>query len=94
MPYTARVRSAVAEYLLRHPKPELRRRLAILRAMPFPPGSRSIGADEEWNELSARFPNTRAYIYGTGGDGLVYMFDSDREVAMVELVIVDGIVVP
>jgi len=94
MAYTARVRAAVARHLLRHPKSELRLRLAVLRATPFPPGSRSIGADWDWNELTERFPQSRAFIYGTGDDALVYTFDSASQILVVEFLIVDGELVP
>ena len=76
--------------MLRHRNAELARRLAILRLTPFSPGSRSVGTDEEWSDLSARFPHSRVFIHGTGSNALVYTFDAMRERVM----IVDGEPVP
>jgi hypothetical protein len=91
MPGTAtRVNPALAAYLLAHPDHELRRRLAILRTIPFPPGSRSLDADADWHALTARFPEHRAFLYGTPRRALVYTYDSRTDVLVVELAVVDG----
>ena len=89
MPGTAtRVNPALAAYLLAHPDHELRRRLAILHTIPLPPGSRSLDADADWHALTARFPEHRAFLYGTPRRALVY--DSRTDVLVVELAVVDG----
>ena len=94
MPHTASVRRALAEYLLAHPDADLRRRLSVLRLTPFPPGSRALDADEEWHRIGTRFPDLRAYVYGTSHDALVYIYDRSRERLVVQLAIVDGQLVP
>ncbi len=87
MPFTARVRSSLARYLLAHPHPSLRRRLSVLKLTPFPPGSRSLHADAAWHSLADRFPNLQAFVYGTNHDAFVYTYDPTSEALMVELAI-------
>ena len=94
MPHTARVRGPLARYLLNHPNPALRRRLAILRLTPFPPGSRSLDADAEWASLSQRFPDVRGFVYGTSQNALVYTYDSAQDCVTAEFAIVAGEIVP
>lgn len=94
MPYTVRVRGALARYLLGHPHPGLRRRLSVVRITPFPPGSRSLQADAAWHPLANRFPNLQAFVYGTNHDALIYTYDPVSETATVRLAIVGGSVVP
>ena len=94
MPHTASVRRALAEYLLAHPDAELRRRLSVLRLTPFPPGSRALDADAEWHRIGSRFPELRAYVYGTNHDALVYTYDRSTESLVVQLAIINGQVVP
>jgi hypothetical protein len=94
MPYTAKVRSGLAGFLLSHPDPRLRRRLGILRRHPFPPGSRSLDSDEAWRELAARFPEVHGYVYGTSESALVYTYDPATNLLVVQLAIVDGRIVP
>ena len=93
MPYTVRVRAALARYLLSHPVPRLRQRLEVLRLTPFPPGSRSLAADPAWLPLSSQFPNLRAYVYGTNANALIYTYDSATESAVVELAVINGTIV-
>jgi hypothetical protein len=94
MPHTARVRKSVAAYLLQQPNEALRRRLAILKATPYPPGSRSLRVDTDWQALSSRFPEVDAFIYGTSDDALVYTYDATRQLVVVELAIVNGDILP
>lgn len=93
MPYTARVKAPLARYLLSQPNPDLRRRIAILRQTPFPPGSRALAADDEWHDLSDAFSDYRAFIYGTNDNALVYTYDGGTETLSVELAVVRGSVV-
>jgi hypothetical protein len=90
MPHTARARKSVAAYLLQQPNEALRRRLAILKATPYPPGSRSLRADPDWQALSSRFAGVDAFIYGTSADALVYTYEADRQLVTIELAIVNG----
>ena len=94
MPYTVRVRASLAAYLLEAPNEELRRRLAALRATPYPPGSRSLASDLEINEIVKRFPGVHAFIYGTATEGLVYSFRSSERLLIVEFAILGGRLVP
>jgi hypothetical protein len=94
MPHTARARKSVAVYLLQQPNEALRRRLAILKATPYPPGSRSLRTDADWQALSSRFPGLDAFIYGTSVDALVYTYDATRQLVVIELAIVDGEILP
>lgn len=94
MPHTASLRKSLASYLLAHPNADLRRRLSVLRLTPFPPGSRALEADEEWHRVRRRFPEVRAYLYGTNHDALVYTYDRSKERLVVQLAIVDGHLVP
>jgi len=79
MPYTVKVRGPLARYLLGHPHAGLRRRLSILRLTPFPPGSRSLHADAAWYALANRFPNLRAFVYGTVFDDTLSLTISDPD---------------
>lgn len=94
MPHTARARKSLAAYLIRQPNEDLRRRLAILKATPYPPGSRSLRADLDWQSLSRRFPGVDAFIYGTSSDALVYTYDAGRQLVVLEFAIVNGEIVP
>jgi hypothetical protein len=94
MPYTVRVRATLARHLLEEPNEDLRRRLAALRATPYPPGSRSIASDAEFAVLAERFPGVHAFIYGTATEGLVYTFHSSERLLIVEFAILDGKMVP
>lgn len=93
MPYTARVKASLARYLLAEPNPDLRRRIAILRQTPFPPGSRALATDDEWHDLDESFSAHRAFIYGTNDNALVYTYDGNTETLSIELAVVDGSVV-
>jgi len=53
-----------------------------------------VVTDQEWSDLSERFPHSRAFIYGTGSNALVYTFDAMRERVMIEFLIVDGALIP
>lgn len=94
MPPTRRIDSALAAYLLAHPDRDLRQRLAVLRRMPFPPGSRSLAADAAWHALAARFPDRHGFLYGSNHRALVYTYDGTTDVLRVELAIVDGVLCP
>jgi hypothetical protein len=61
---------------------------------PFPPGSRSLDADEEWHDLSRAYPHLRAFVYGTNRDALVYTYDGKTETLTVRMAIVEGTLVP
>ena len=93
MPHTARVRAAVARYLLSEPNAGLRRRIAILRQNPFPPGSRSLTADDDWHILGEEFPTVRAFVYGSNDNAVVYTYDGREQVVSIEFAIVDGVIV-
>lgn len=94
MPYTVRVRAALARRLLEKPNEDLRRRLAALRATPYPPGSRSISTDPAFTGLSERFPGVHAFIYGTSTEGLVYTFRPSEALVIIEFAIVEGRLLP
>lgn len=94
MPYTARISGPLARHLLGHPNEALRRRLSVLRSIPFPPGSRSLEADEDWVTLAPRFPGLRAFIYGTDHDAVIYTYDPAKHEIVVHLAVLDGAVVP
>ena len=93
IPYIARVRAPLARYLLAEADEDLRRRVAVLRRSPFPPGSRSLNADDAWHALAESFPRVRAFIYGTNESAVVYTYDSTSEVLSIELAIRDGAIV-
>lgn len=93
MPYTARVKASLARYLLAQPNSDLRRRIAILRQMPFPPGSRALATDDDWHELGDSFSDYRAFVYGTNENALVYTYDSVTQTLSIELAVVDGSIV-
>jgi len=90
MPYTARVKAALARYLLAAPNADLRRRIGILRQTPFPPGSRALASDEEWHGLEESFATHRAFSYGTNHNALVYTYDGSTETLAIELAIIEG----
>lgn len=94
MPYTVAIRGALARYLLSKPNPGIRRRLAVLRLHPFPPGSRSIASDPGWEALASRLPEIEGYLYGTNDDALVYTLDREDRRIVVQLAIVDGRIIP
>jgi hypothetical protein len=73
---------------------ELERRLAVLHATAFPPGSRSVEAVRAaWRPLAASYFGC-AFIYGTGRRALVYTYEGATNRVVVEAAIVDGAVVP
>lgn len=94
MPYTVRVKASLARCLLESPDEDLRRRLDVLRATPLPPGSRSVSADAEWHRLDERFPELRAFIYGSTPRALIYTYDSRTDTAVIEFAIIDGVITP
>jgi len=61
--------------------------------MPFPPGSRSLAADEEMHDLAIEFPRRTPFVYGSTENALVYTYDSSEEVVRVEFAITDGRIV-
>jgi hypothetical protein len=71
----------------------LRRRIGILREHPFPPGSRSLGADEDWQDLAVEFSGKRAFVYGSLESALVCTYDSSKHVLLVEFGVTSGRVV-
>ena len=73
---------------------ELERRLAALRALPFPPGSRSLDPYAAWHALAAQYPDRRAFLYGTPRCALVYTYDVTTAILVVEAAIVDGVIRP
>jgi hypothetical protein len=93
MPYTARVRASLARHLLAEPSQDLRRRIAVLRQTPFPPGSRALTTDDEWHDLDESFSTHRAFIYGTNDNALVFTYDGKTQTLSIELAIVDGCLV-
>ena len=94
MPYTVRVRGSLAQYLLAHPNEDLRRRLSMLRGIPYPPGSRSLLVDADWSHLATRFEGLSVMIYGTSMEGVVYAYNAAKNLVVVELAILGGQVVP
>jgi hypothetical protein len=94
MPHTTRVDPALGRYLLTAPDPVLRRAVANLRANPFPPGSRALAADVDWQVLAAQVPGHRAYVYGSTRRGLVYTYAAATETLTIRRALVDGVVRP
>ena len=94
MRYTVRVRPLLARYLLAHPNEDLRRRLSMLRGIPYPPGSHALPTDPEWSHLASRFEGLTVIIYGTSTEAVVYTYSSAKNLAIVELAILDGRVIP
>jgi len=93
MPHTTRVRAPLGRYLLAQRDDDLRRRIAILRQWPFPPGSRSLNADGDWHELSESFPDLQGFIYGTNDSAVVYTYEASRELLSIELAIRHGVII-
>ena len=93
MPHTTRVGAPLARFVLEQGDEDLRRRIAILRQKPFPPGSRSLDADGDWRELAQVFPNIQGFIYGTNEGAVVYTYDSSREVLSIEFGVRNGSIV-
>jgi hypothetical protein len=93
MPSTSRIRPALARYLREHPDPDLRRRLTVLGATPFPPGSHALDTGATWRALARRFPGRRAFVYGDGRRAVVYTYRRMRRI-MVEAALIDGMLVP
>lgn len=93
MPPTVRVRASLAKHLLSSGDQELRRRIGILRETPFPPGSRSLVADDELHELAVEFSARTPFVYGSAESALVYTYDSSEDVIRVEFAIADGRIV-
>ena len=91
MPHTTRVEPALARYLLAHPDPDLRRRVAVLHGQPFPPGSRALAADAEWHALGAAFPGRAAFVYGTAQRALLYTYRAATETLIIVRAVVDGV---
>jgi hypothetical protein len=94
MPHTTRVDPALGRYLLATPDLVLRRAVANLRANPFPPGSRALQADVDWQVLAAQFPGHQAYIYGSTSRGLVYTYEAATQTLTIRRALVDGVVRP
>jgi hypothetical protein len=91
MPHTTRIRARLARHLLLHPNHELRRRIGILREMPFPPGSCSLAASDEWEALQQVVPaEKQGFIYGAADNAVVYTYQASSEELSVELAIVHG----
>ena len=80
MRHTTRVRADLARYLLRHGNPELRRRIAILRETPYPPGSHSLAASEEWQDMQEPLPQHRAFNYGAADSAVVFTCETASDV--------------
>jgi len=93
MPHTTRVRAKLARYLLGRDLPDLRRRLSVLRVTPYPPGSRALASDEEWATVAILFPDRFGFVYGSGDSALVYSYDAERNLLLVEFAAVDGALV-
>ena len=59
--------------------------------MPFPPGSYSLAASEEWEALQHVVPTEKqGFIYGAADNAIVYTYQASSNVLSVELAIVDG----
>jgi hypothetical protein len=56
----------------------------------FPPGSHSLGSDEDWHRLGHRFPSLHGFIYGSNESAVVYTYDAGSQVLSIELIIRDG----
>ena len=93
MPHTVRVRASLARHLLTSPDTDLRRRVAVLRAVPFPPGSRSLASDAEWHALAGEFAGLRAFVYGSLERAPVYTYDADSQTLGIEFAVVNGAIV-
>ena len=93
MPHTVRVRASLAKHLLSSGDQDLRRRIGILRELPFPPGSRSLAADDELHELATEFPARIPFVYGSADNALVYTYDSSEQVVRIEFAIAGGQIV-
>jgi hypothetical protein len=93
MPYTVRVRATLARYLLGVAYPDLRRRIDILRANPFPPGSRSLDADADWGEFAQAFPTKQGFVYGSRESAIVYTYEARTSTLLVEFAVRAGRVV-
>jgi hypothetical protein len=93
MPHTVRVRASFGRHLLASGDLDLRRRVEILREAPFPPGSRSIAADADLDDITAPLAGKRAFVYGSRESALVYTYDSATAVLEIEFGVTDGRVV-
>ena len=93
MRHTTRVRGELARYLLSRPNDDLRRRIAILRETPYPPGSYALAASAEWQELRVLLPDQQGFIYGAADNALVFTYDSRASLVTVFFGIVEGAIV-
>jgi hypothetical protein len=94
MPHTVRVRATLGRHLLASGDRELRRRVEILRDVPFLPGSRSITADADMPDVTAILASRkRAFVYGSRESALVYTYDSATGVLAIEFGVSYGQVV-
>jgi hypothetical protein len=93
LPSTCRIRPALARYLLEQRDDELWRRLTVLAATPFPPGSHALDTGAMWQSLVRRFHGRRAFAYGDGRRAVVYTYTRMSRI-MAEAVIVDGVLRP
>jgi hypothetical protein len=93
MPHTVRVRASFGRHLLASGDRNLRRRVEVLRDVPFPPGSRSIAADADLQDLTATLAGKRAFVYGSRESALLYTYDSATETLEIEFGVTDGQVV-
>ncbi len=93
MPHTVRVRASFGRHLLASGDRELRRRVEVLRDVPFPPGSRSIAADADLQDLTAPLAAKRAFVYGSRESALVYTYDSATVVLEIEFGVTEGRIV-
>ena len=59
--------------------------------MPFPPGSYSLAASEEWEALRQVVPaEKQGFVYGTADNAIVYTYQASSNELSVELAIVQG----
>jgi hypothetical protein len=93
MPHTVRVRASLAKHVLASGDTDLLRRIGILREVPFPPGSRSMVADDDWHELATIFPGRRGFVYGSIESAIVYTYDASTEILQVEFGVSEGRIV-
>lgn len=93
MPHTTRVRAQLARYLLRYGNADLRRRIAILRGTPYPPGSHSLAASEDWQRLQQSFPHHRAFVYGDADSAVIFTYEATSNVVSIVFAIVGGEIV-
>ena len=90
MRHTVRVRATLGRHILASGDRELRRRVDVLRDVPFPPGSRSIAADADLPDLTLILAGKRAFVYGSRESALVYTYESATAVLAIEFGVSDG----